>query len=112
MIPWATSEEVPVPVESSTFTDSSVTPQATPATPSPLLLRAPIIPATIVPWPWSSLGSGLGGASPKVGSPEVDAGVQHRHDEGRLPSLLVPAGRGVYGMVVPVLPLTVESVVR
>src|SRR5258708_766036 len=31
--------------------------QATPATPTPLLPTAPRIPATIVPWPLSSLGS-------------------------------------------------------
>ncbi len=43
-----------------------VTPQAVPVTPMPLSLLAPMTPATIEPWPWSSPASLEGGNSTKL----------------------------------------------
>jgi hypothetical protein len=46
-------DQVPPPCAPSTLTENSRVPGATPITPAPSL-RAPIVPATWVPWPWSS----------------------------------------------------------
>ncbi len=51
----AMSAEVPLPKWLSTFTGISVASKATPATPSPLFVAWAMVPATCVPWPWSSL---------------------------------------------------------
>ena len=52
--PSAIVESKPSPVLSSTFTGRIRAVQATPAMPTPLLVSAAAIPATIVPWPLSS----------------------------------------------------------
>ena len=54
-MPCATAEDVPRPSDLSTFTGSTVTFGASPATPIELLTEATIVPATWVPWPWPSL---------------------------------------------------------
>jgi hypothetical protein len=48
---------VPLPLAPRNLSPISDTFQATPATPTPLFPTAPIVPATCVPWPWSSNGS-------------------------------------------------------
>src|SRR6478672_944516 len=53
--PWMTSESEPPPWESSTFTGMTLAFQATPAMPSVLSVWAAMMPATMEPWPLSSL---------------------------------------------------------
>jgi hypothetical protein len=48
-MPRATSESLPEPLASSTFTGSTFAAGATPATPEPLPVTAAMIPATCVP---------------------------------------------------------------
>ena len=55
MIPCATSAVLPDPWSFITLTGMIDTPGATPATPTPLLAVAAIVPATWVPWKWPSL---------------------------------------------------------
>src|SRR5919198_6501725 len=50
------SAVVPEPCALRNLTGMIRTFQFTPATPTPLLPAAPIVPATCVPWPWSSIG--------------------------------------------------------
>src|SRR5262249_25633719 len=53
-IPFTIDAYEPDPVESSTFTGMMGDEYATPATPMPLFVAAPAMPATCVPWPLSS----------------------------------------------------------
>ena len=50
---------LPFPSASNILHGISRTFQLTPTTPTPLLPTAPMIPATWVPWEWSSIGSEL-----------------------------------------------------
>ena len=56
-IPAAMSGALPDPLAAITLTGISAQPEHVPSPPRPLLARAATTPATIVPWPWSSLGS-------------------------------------------------------
>ncbi|MNY00133.1 hypothetical protein D3C86_1326160 [compost metagenome] len=56
-MPWAIAEVEPEPSEPSTLMARILVLGATPTTPLPLLARAAMVPATWVPWPWSSMGS-------------------------------------------------------
>ena len=51
------SAALPSPLAPITLTGITEQRQHAPAAPMPLLARAATTPATIVPWPWSSLGS-------------------------------------------------------
>src|SRR5437762_2337810 len=53
-MPLATDAYEPLPVESRTLTGMIGDENATPATPTPLFVAAPTMPATCVPWPLSS----------------------------------------------------------
>ena len=46
------AEDVPEPLSGRNFSATNCTAQFTPATPSPLLPMAPMVPATCVPWPF------------------------------------------------------------
>ena len=48
---------LPYPSASKNLQGISLTFQLTPTTPTPLLPTAPMVPATCVPWPLSSIGS-------------------------------------------------------
>src|ERR687886_738754 len=54
MIPFATPASDPDPLELRTFTGMIGDETATPLTPTPLFVEAAAMPATCVPWPWSS----------------------------------------------------------
>ncbi len=54
-MPSAVSESYPLPFASSTRTGRIVTSGATPETPAPLPVSAPIVPATCVPCPCGSV---------------------------------------------------------
>jgi len=53
-MPWAMPAIEPEPRADSTLIGMIETPNATPATPSLLFVDCAIVPATCVPWPWSS----------------------------------------------------------
>src|SRR4051812_13044972 len=57
-IPQITCDDVPLPCAFRTLAAKSLVPGATPTTPDPLF-RAPIVPATWLPWPLSSFGAAL-----------------------------------------------------
>jgi hypothetical protein len=50
----AALSRLPLPAPSSTLKGTMVASGATPATPLPLFVHAPMMPATCVPWPLSS----------------------------------------------------------
>src|SRR3990167_7449018 len=54
---WAPRDDEPYPPLFKNFTGIILTLQLTPTTPSALLPAAPMIPATWVPWPLSSIAS-------------------------------------------------------
>ena len=62
LAPWSAAQRIacamaatePEPCAESTLSGMIVTSGATPATPSLLLVDCAIVPATCVPWPWSS----------------------------------------------------------
>ena len=56
-MPAAMLDQVPPFVALSTLTGMILTLGAMPAMPCPLFIAAAMMPATCVPWPWSSLGS-------------------------------------------------------
>ena len=51
------SAALPAPLPPITFTGINEQEEQAPTPPRPLLARAATMPATMVPWPWSSLGS-------------------------------------------------------
>ena len=50
------SDVLPLPLELRNFSPIMLAVQFTPTTPKPLLPTAPMVPATWVPWEWSSIG--------------------------------------------------------
>ena len=79
---WAMPPIEPEPCADSTLSGMILAPKATPATPSLLLVAWAMVPATWVPWPWSSRGVGVVGDEVVAGD-ELDAGqVGHLGDAG------------------------------
>ena len=125
-MPSATLATLPKPCFESTLMGISVAQYARPAAPTPLFVVCAIVPATCVPWPWSSAASRVvvdevppalapraGQIGPAREGPLVEAG-DARVDDGdghALPARVVPRGLGADALEVPLLAL-VERIVR